>query len=108
MFSDNYIALCARNGEYVTAVAERLGLSRSAGLKWANGSIPRKATMKRIADYFHVSAEELENGDLTAEEETDELADIRMIGRASKKMSAADREKLIQLMRIAFPKAFDD
>lgn len=61
MFSDNYIALCAKNGEHVSAVAEKLGFSRSAGVKWANGSTPRKSTLKRIADFFGVTVNELIN-----------------------------------------------
>ena len=59
MFSDNYVYLCAKNGKHVTTVAEEIGFSRSAGQKWANGSVPRKATLKRIADYFGVTVDEL-------------------------------------------------
>ena len=59
MFSDNYLYLCAKNGKHVTTVAEEIGYSRSAGTKWANGSTPRKATLKRIADYFGVTVDEL-------------------------------------------------
>ena len=106
MFSDNYIALCAKNGEHVTAVAEKLGFSRSAGLKWANGSVPRKSTLKRIADYFGVTVDELINENPSAPSE--DFPEVRLIGRASKKMSPADREKMLQLIRIAFPEAFDN
>lgn len=59
MFSDNYIKLCAQKGKAVSAVAEELGYSRSAGTGWASGSIPRRTTLKQIADYFGVTAEEL-------------------------------------------------
>ena len=106
MFSDNYIALCAKNGEHVTAVAEKLGFSRSAGIKWVNGSVPRKSTLKRIADYFGVTVDELINEKPSAPNE--DFPEVTMIGRASKKMSQADREKMLQLIRIAFPEAFDD
>lgn len=106
MFSDNYIALCARNGEHITAVAEKLGYSRSAGIKWANGSMPRKSTLKRIADYFGVPVDAL-TGE-TPTRQTEDFPEVTMIGRASKKMSQADREKMLQLIRIAFPEAFDD
>lgn len=59
MFSDNYINLCASKIETVTTVAEHIGLSRTAGQKWANGSVPRKTTLKRIADYFGITVDEL-------------------------------------------------
>lgn len=59
MFSDNYIELCALNGESPTGLAERLGFSRTAGARWINGSTPRKATLKVIADHFGVSVDYL-------------------------------------------------
>ena len=59
MFSDNYINLCAKKNETVTTAAEHIGFSRTSGQKWANGSVPRKTTLKRIADYFGITVDEL-------------------------------------------------
>ena len=59
MFSDNYINLCAQRGKHVTTVAEELGYSRTAGKKWAEGSVPRRTTLIKIANYFGVTTETL-------------------------------------------------
>ena len=59
MFSDNFVKLCAENGVHPTTVAEILGYSRTTGSKWINGSIPRKITLQRIADYFGVTVDAL-------------------------------------------------
>ena len=74
MFSDNYIALCSREGKHITTVAEEIGYSRTSGIKWANGSIPRKATLKKIADYFSVTIDNL----LSDNEKTAPLAGAGM------------------------------
>lgn len=63
MFSDNYVNLCIKHGKHVTTVAEELGFSRTSGMKWASGSIPRKTTVKKIADYFGITVDELMDGE---------------------------------------------
>ena len=55
-------------------VAEEIGYSRTSGIKWANGSIPRKATLKKIADYFSVTIDNL----LSDNEKTAPLAGAGM------------------------------
>ena len=59
MFSDNYIRLCNAHDVPPTALAEQLGYTRAAGARWINGSIPRQAALRRIADYFGVTVEYL-------------------------------------------------
>lgn len=59
VFSDRYVNLCIERGKHVTTVAEELGFSRTSGMKWASGSVPRKTTIKRIADYFGVTVDDL-------------------------------------------------
>ena len=51
--------MCAKHNEHPTILAEKLGYSRAAGGKWANGSVPRKATLHKIANYFNVSVDDL-------------------------------------------------
>lgn len=42
------------------------------------------------------------------EELEDDFPQVRMIARAGKKMSVEDREKMLQLIKVAFPDKFDD
>lgn len=58
-FSEKYISLCAENKENPTALAEQLGFSRATGSKWCKGAVPRPATLRIIADHFHVNVEDL-------------------------------------------------
>lgn len=67
MFWQNFVNLCANKGKSTTAVILELGLSRSLVTSWKNGTIPNNTTLKKIADYFGVTTEQLVN-DLPLEE----------------------------------------
>lgn len=55
--------LCKSRGITVTALANELGFSSSAGTTWKKSKgLPRNSTLKKIADYFHMDIEELEDG----------------------------------------------
>lgn len=58
-FYEAVIALCKEKGISVTALVVELGISKSAPANWKNGSAPRAATVKKIADYFGVSPDEI-------------------------------------------------
>lgn len=68
MFSDNYINLCAERNIAITTAAVEIGYSRNAGLKWASGSVPRKTTLIKIANYFGVPVDDLINEKTAAPE----------------------------------------
>ena len=55
VFYENLIKLCNMNEITPSAVAHEVGLTSAAVTKWKNGSIPRKTTAQKIADYFGVS-----------------------------------------------------
>lgn len=57
MFYDRFVKLCNEKGVSPSAAAEQIGLTRSANTKWAEGKIPRKATLVKLADYFGVPPE---------------------------------------------------
>lgn len=59
MFKENFIRLCNQRGESPTVVCKKIGITSSAFSKWTDESIPRKATLMRIADYFGVSVDYL-------------------------------------------------
>lgn len=59
LFYINYVALCNKIGKSPSAVAEEMGFMRSVVTRWSKGSIPRQATLQKVADYFGVSVDYL-------------------------------------------------
>ena len=59
MFKEIFIRLCNERGEPPTVVCHKIGVTSSAFSKWTDESVPRKATLMRIADYFGVSTDYL-------------------------------------------------
>jgi transcriptional regulator with XRE-family HTH domain len=55
MFKEKFIRLCNERGEHPTVVCQKIGVTSSAFSKWTDESVPRRATLQRIADYFQVS-----------------------------------------------------
>ena len=58
-FYENYVRLCNSIGKSPSAVAEELGLTPAAATGWSQGATPRKATIRKVADYFGVTVDEL-------------------------------------------------
>lgn len=52
MFKQNFIRLCNEKGVSPTAACAEIGLSNATFSCWTDESVPRKATLMRIADYF--------------------------------------------------------
>jgi transcriptional regulator with XRE-family HTH domain len=65
VFSDNYIRLCKEKGVGVTVASQEIGYSANSGKKWSEGSVPRKTTLLKIAEYFGVTVDELMEGQPT-------------------------------------------
>lgn len=59
MFKQTFINLCNKKGVAPSAVCMRLGLSNATYSKWTDESVPRRATLQRIADYFGVTVDYL-------------------------------------------------
>ena len=62
MFKENFIKLCNKAGKTPTAVCAEIGLSNAAYSKWDEKSVPHRATLLKIADYFGVPADTLLEG----------------------------------------------
>ena len=62
MFWQNFILLCSQNGQSPNGVCAELGLSTAIATRWKKGSIPRDTTLKKIADYFGITPEDLLRG----------------------------------------------
>lgn len=59
-FYNNYIRLCNNTGKTPSRVALEIGLSKTAVHSWKKrGSVPTDATLKKIADYFDITVDEL-------------------------------------------------
>lgn len=52
---DKIILICSKNNISLSKLCLDIGLSKNTGYNWKNGSIPSKAVLFEIADYFHVS-----------------------------------------------------
>lgn len=61
-FYKNYVKLCAEKGVSSSAVAEKIGLSRTSPHGWKKGKMPSDVNLQKIADYFGVTVEYL-NGE---------------------------------------------
>ena len=62
MFKQNFINFCNKKGESPSFVCRRVGIAPATFSCWNENSIPRQATLQRIADYFDVTVEELIRG----------------------------------------------
>lgn len=59
MFYENYVTYCKKVGKSRTEVARLIGKSSKSVTGWKNGAIPRNDTLKKLADYFGITIEEL-------------------------------------------------
>lgn len=55
MFKKNFIDLCNEKRVAPTKACKEIGLSSATFSCWTDESIPRRATLQRMADYFGVS-----------------------------------------------------
>ena len=62
-FKENFVKICNDKGVSPSKVVEAVGLKRSAYSQWTDESVPRKATLMRIADYFGVTVDYLVSGE---------------------------------------------
>ena len=62
MFKSNFINFCNLKGESPSFVCRQVGLAPATFSCWTEDSIPRRATLQRIADYFDITVEDLLRG----------------------------------------------
>lgn len=62
-FYERVKSLCEQHGISVTKLTSDLGFSKSAGTTWkASSNMPRPGTIKKVADYFGITIDELKEG----------------------------------------------
>ncbi|MBE6586501.1 MAG: helix-turn-helix transcriptional regulator [Ruminococcaceae bacterium] len=59
MFYQNLLALCGQRSTSPTRVVRELGISGGSVTNWKSGAVPHDATLRKIADYFGVTVDEL-------------------------------------------------
>ena len=59
MFWKNFIHYCNSKNVKPNQVTRSIGMSNAAATDWKNGSVPRDTTLKKIADYFGITPEDL-------------------------------------------------
>lgn len=105
MFYLNFVRLCNGIAKSPSAVAEEMGFQRSVVTRWSKGSVPRKATIEKIAAYFGVPAEEL-TGEAQKEKPNAldgiELEKLSPARRALlEALEGMDDENIMKIVRIA-------
>lgn len=63
MFKNIFIDLCNQKGEAPSYVCRQVGITPATFSGWTDKTIPRRATLHRIADYFGVTVEMLLSGE---------------------------------------------
>ena len=59
MFKDIFIKLCNERGESPSFACRQIGIAPATFSGWTNSTVPRKATLLKMADYFGVSVDYL-------------------------------------------------
>lgn len=87
MFKENFIRLCNQRGVAPSAVCSAIGLSNATFSCWTDDSVPRRATLMKIADYFGVTVQ-----DLLREDSVSIKFDLQLFGGNEKAPSAEANE----------------
>ena len=93
-FYEKYVALCNKNGKSPSAAALELGLSKTSVNRWKNGGGITDATIMKVANYFHVTVDELVGDALLGEKEKPSAISEELVGNLPE-----DVQKLIQICR---------
>ena len=96
MFKEKFIKLCNLHSKAPTMVLLDLGLAKSTFSNWTDESVPRKATLHKIADYFGITVEEL-----LSDEEPQKKP-------ASKKIESADKLFVLETQNIHMIPVFEN
>lgn len=103
MFKKIFIDLCNKKGVAPTKACTDNGLSNAAFSKWTDESVPRRATLQRMADYFGVSVDLLlgktEQKEKSTAEAVDNDTDMQLLEEAERIMNALSPARQEEAMR---------
>lgn len=105
MFYLNFVRLCNGIAKSPSAVAEEMGFQRSVVTRWSKGSVPRKATIEKIAAYFGVPAEELTSEEQKEKPNALDGIELEKLSPARlallEALEGMDDENIMKIVRIA-------
>lgn len=93
-FYNNFVCLCVRNDISPSAAAIEMGFKKSNVTYWKNGRTPSDASLVKIANYFHVTVDELVGDSLPGEKKKPSAISGELVGNLPE-----DVQKLIQICR---------
>lgn len=99
MFYENYLELCSKKGKSKTAVAKEIGLVSKSVTGWKNGAIPRNGTLKKLADYFGITVEELMGTKKEPAGQGELTEDMKEILDYAQKLGPEERKAFITLLK---------
>ncbi len=97
MFKQKFIDLCNKKGVSPTSVCKHIGLSNAAYSCWSEKTIPREATIRKIADYFNVTPEYLKGNEEKENKKSSELTEQEeFLLNSFRKTTEEGRQRIIQ------------
>lgn len=106
MFWDNFVLLCNQVGKSANAVAAEIGFKSSGTVTgWKEGKIPYERNLRKIADYFGVTVDDLIGDDAAQTKKPtaqgDELTEKQKYAiELLKSMSDDDLDRAIETLKI--------
>lgn len=106
MFWDNFVLLCNQVGKSANAVAAEIGFKSSGTVTgWKEGKIPYERNLRKIADYFGVTVDDLIGDDAAKTKKPtaqgDELTEKQKYAiELLKSMSDDDLDRAIETLKI--------
>lgn len=103
-FYEIYRLLCQKVGKSDNAVAAEIGLSNSTVTTWKQGALPRRPTLKRVADYFNVSTDYLMGSTIDAQIDVTEskLRNLRAALDFSDENEHGDLEQQLEVLEESY------
>ena len=107
---DRIKKLCQERGITVAELERELGFSNSTIRKWGNNTSPSIDKVIKVANYFNVSVDYLLGMSDIKGSINDVLQDrdIICLQRARENMTDVERQRMMQMVRLAFYQAFFD
>lgn len=103
-FYEIYRLLCQKVGKSDNAVAAEIGLSNSTVTTWKQGALPRRPTLKKVADYFNVSTDYLMGSTIDAQIDVTEskLRNLRAALDFSDENEHGDLEQQLEVLEESY------
>ena len=107
---DRIKELCESQGITVAELERELGFSNSTIRKWGNSTSPSIDKIIKISEYFNVSVDYILGFTEIKEPISDFIndQDIITFQRARQNMSDVERQRMMQMLQLAFYNAFSN